>query len=334
VSRAVTGILVVLWATAALADPGAANSNEVAVSPSPCDATPWAAGAWFDVLSAELAGDGIRVRLVDPEQPPQPRQVSVEPTRCDGAETSATLSFSSTAGRRTRAIDLSDAAPVARPRVLAIALADFIRSSVTALAVAPVAVVEPPAAVVAAHEELRREPPVVVSSRTRAVAVDVAGVTRGFSRGPNALFGPELGLAIAVAGPVVARVDGDVLFGAASDPLGEVHATIATFGASVYVTRAGKAVELGIGARGDVGFGVFRGAAVSPAIIESSTSRPLAFVALSGVASLRVSDRLRGVLEVDAGTSVYGFAATADQRRVLEVAGPMASLRLGLAWSL
>jgi hypothetical protein len=301
------------------AQPAHGLPTSVFVAPAACGARPWSVDAWSQLLRVELAGDHVDVHLDETASVTTDPRISVDPIRCEEAATSATLTCRVGDVRRTRAIDLIDVAPIARPRVVAMAVADLVRSCTVAIEPTPAGSMAP---AVGATDQ----PPQLVFD-----SVAAGGEARVFARGAR-LFGPSAGIDLRLRDRYVARLDGAVLLGRASDPLGTVDVTVAALGASVLATAYVGRVELAFGPRGEAGIGWFTGHAASPPTIASAARSPLVFFSLSASASWRVANSVAAVVGLDAGTTVSGFAAQADQRHALELGGPLASVHVSLAW--
>jgi hypothetical protein len=306
-------------------------AGEVVVLPSTCSALPGSADAWVALLRVELAADRIEVRSADAAAPSSTTsRVAMEAVPCEGSPVSATLTFSSGAIQRTRTVALDDTEPVARPRVLAMAMAELVRSGV--------AVARPPAAVVPAQLDVRvrlEAPPAAraeAPAPERAVAFFVAGETRAFVQGAGGLFGARAGAQVAIVPWLAWVADAGVSASSAHDQLGDVDGTIATLGAGLLGTGGTGDVRLGVGPRVEAGVGSFQGHATAPRATASRATTGLALFALSTAASFSIRGRLSGWLGLDAGTSLYGFSARADDRHVSDFVGPMVSARIGFLW--
>jgi hypothetical protein len=311
-----------------------AGAGEVVVLPSTCSALPGSADAWVALLRVELAADRIEVRSAEAAAPSSaaPR-VAMEAVPCEGSAVSATLTFSSGAVQRTRTVALGNTEPVARPRVLAMAMAELVRSGIGAAKV--------PAAAVPAQLDVRvrleiapparAEPPATPATEP-AAAFFLAGETRAFVQGAGGLFGARAGAQVALAPWLAWVADAGVSASSAHDPLGDVDGTIATLGAGLLGTGGAGDVRLGVGPRVEAGIGAFQGHATAPLATASRATTALALFALSSAASFPIRGRLSGWLGLDAGTSLYGFSGRADARHVSDFVGPMVSARIGLLW--
>jgi len=329
----VASVAIFVFTSAAGRAQGVDGPAVVGVARSRCNDVAWAAGAWFEILRAELAGDRVQVQSSNGTGAAAPRQVTVEPEPCDAAASSATLTFAVGDFRRTRTLTLAEVDPAARARVLAIAVADLVRQSIAALqgAQAPSVVQGLPVGVRIPFDPPRPEAP---ASRT-SVSMTAAAESKLFAGGNAGLFGARL---IADFGWGIARVrvDAGVLSGSGHDPLGDVDETVATVGVGVQATGRAAGILLGVGPRVEGGAGWFQAKSSNPLVVASSARSPIALAAVSGVARFAVTRSWSGMLEIDVGTSLYGFTATADgsagERHVTDLRGPFLAVRLGFGW--
>ena len=96
----------------------------VSIRPPSCAELPWSPEQWSDALRVELAADAIRIvpsRETSVE-------VALEPSTCSASASAALLTLSSGGATRARTVALADVDPIARPRLLAIAMAELIRA--------------------------------------------------------------------------------------------------------------------------------------------------------------------------------------------------------------
>ena len=323
--------------TVAAEQPAPASAQGVLVQPVTCGELPWSVSAWLALLRVELAADGIEVRAADANLTSESPVVAVEPAKCDQTERTATLTFVSGDVRLTRNLDLADVEPVARPRVVAIALADLIRSGVVARPPPPTAAPSEPIRL-DVHIQLeapRAPPPIVLKPPAPAssLALFAGAETRLFARGNAALLGARGGAEVRPIPEAALVIDASGLAGSARDPLGEVRETVATLGVSLLGTGGTHGASFGVGPRIEAGLGWFRGHANVPLVRASSTSAALVFFSLSAIASFPIRTPFSGFMGFDAGTSLYGFSARADEREVSNLGGPTLSVRVGLLWT-
>lgn len=327
--------------TAAAEPPAAASAPAVTVQPVTCGELPWSASAWLELLRVELSTDGIEVRSGDANPSAESPLVAVKPTQCDQTERTAALTFVSGDLRLTRRLDLADVEPIARPRVVAIALADLIRSGIAAQTLTPPAAPSHPIQLdlhiqleaPAAPTPTVRKPPAPAPTPTSSFALFAAAETRLFARGNAGLLGARGGVQVQPIPAVAVVFDANGLTGSARDPLGEIRETAATLGVSLLGTGGTHGAFFGVGPRIEGGFGWFRGHADVPLVQASNKSSPLIFVSLSAIASFPIVPPFSGFMGFDAGTSLYGFSARADQHEVSNLGGPMLSVRIGFLWN-
>jgi hypothetical protein len=334
ICAAVFGGVLASGGMATAQEPSPAGARGVLVQATTCNELPWSVNAWLELLRVELASDGIRVSSADASPPSESSVVAVEPASCDQAAQTAALTFVSGNVRLTRTLDLADVEPIARPRVVAIALADLIRSGIATQAPTPPAARTQPLHL-DVHIQLEATPPKELSAPapSRSLALLAAGETKLFARGNTGLFGARAGAELQPLREAALLIDAGALAGSARDPLGEISETVATLGVSLLGTGRTHAVSFGVGPRVEAGLGWVRGHASGPQASASSATSPLVLFAVSAIASLPIRAPLSAFLSLDAGTSLYGFSARANQRVVSDLGGPMLSVRVGFLWS-
>ena len=258
---------------------------------------------------------------------------------CDPSATSVTLTFTSGATQETRAIRLADTDAVARPRVLAIAMADLVRSGMGAVksslpaspALPPAAEAKPlPPLVLDVRVQL--DPPLEPRRRRATFGLWVAGETRLFADGAG-LLAARGGVELPLTDRLALIVDVAVAETSAHDPLGDIDGTLGTLGASFLALGGTSDVVLGVGPRAEAGVGWFHGEAAAATTLASSATSAVAFLGLSGLARFRLEGSLWGLVGIDVGSTVYGFSARADERHVSDLLGPMLAARLGVLWA-
>jgi hypothetical protein len=290
-----------------------------------CMASPWSAAAWGELLRVELAADGVAVAVLEHASDTAPH-VDVAPASCDAAATTATLTCS--AGGDPRRLDLADVAAVARPRVVAIEVADFVRACVQLSERAGPArpSPEPP-------DPTPRPVEAAAPAQRAPIIVGVLGEGRAYAADATVLGGGRGFIDVPILTRWVARADAGALYGTASDSLGTIAGTIASLGASLRATTATRGFVLGAGMRGELGDGWFRGRAGAPSVTATRASSSLAYAAATATAATRLTDTLGAELDLDAGATVRGFTADADAHPLFGALGLVVALRLGLTWS-
>lgn len=303
----------------------APSGTTVVVVPATCAALPWESRGWLELLRVELAADGISVALASGQPPVAIPQITVDATSCDAAATSATLSFVSGATRQARTVDLRDIAVIARPRVLAISMADLVRS---VLAAPGAREPGPPRQVELSLRVELAMPETTNRESARGVSLLVAGEARLFARGAS-LSGARGGVMVPVRSHVALELDGGGFAGTSYDLLGSIDTAAGTLGASVLATGGAHGVTFGVGPRVEAGLGWFRATAAGPLTRSSDATSGLAFVSIAAVASVPIAGWFSGFVGLDAGTTLYGFSARADDRHVADISGTLFAVRIG-----
>jgi hypothetical protein len=217
-------------------------------------------------------------------------------------------------------------------------MADLVRSALPVVkTAAPVAPVAPAAPAAPAELEVRvlleplpapeRQPP----HAPVAFLWFASAETRAFFQAPGSLFGARAGVHVALTPWLAWTGDTGILASSAHDALGDIDGTVATAGAGLLGTGGAAGVLFGVGPRLEAGIGWFRGRATAPGVSSSRATAPLAFFAITGLASFPIRSSLSGLIALDAGTTLYGFSALADDRHASDFAGAMLSARIGIA---
>lgn len=316
----------------------AEGPRDVRVAESTCGEVPWTSAAWIALLRAELAADDVAVRGPGDPNPTEAPKVFVDPSTCAATATTATLTLATGSLRKTREVHLADTDAIARPRVLAIAMAELVRSTLSAASVDGAD--RKPRVELDVRIHLEPSPAIAREgsspSSTRAGAstsVFAATEVRTFPEGSTGLFGGRLGLLVPLVESVALVADAGVLGGTAHDSLGDIGATVVTFGAALLGTARAASVVVGVGPRIEGGVAWLGGEAGAATTSATTETTGLLTIAMSAAASVQLRRSWSGMVAVDAGTTLYGFHGLADDRHVLELVGPMLAMRIGFAWS-
>ncbi len=295
-------------------------------------------------IDAGKLRERLRIELADVARSPVRVIVSAA-----GARTRVELVFEDGA-RDTREADLSDAAPGETERVLALSIAEQLRtapppvSSSSADAGAPEvspAILAPrPVPVVPSAPAPERAPPIgergpesEPEEPSVRSGVHAALGARVFGEAATLLVEPRIG--VAVRHRSGARVDVAVLYAHAesTDPLGVVvmNAFGGSLGLSFDRALAG-AFSLRAGPRLDVSAGFAEGAPVSGAVVGGTARAPL--VVLVGETELRFvpTHGLGLSLAADLGGGLAGLDLRADDRTPSALYGVTFGARFGLLW--
>ena len=342
--------LVGLDGAVARAQAPAQPASVVVVPPDCLSAAPSARDELVAILTAELRVDGVdRVLLVpgpDKDQPLAAITLRASPCEPTARDVLVTIEDHATSKKVERRVTLADVDEAARPRVLALAVAELLRATWLELTLpdAPRPEVPVPAAVRGAMArqataalgpglgasyagEAAASPP----SRTPVPSLAVA--SRVFPSTQTIMFGGDAaGTLPVLSSSLAARLDARVLVGTAHDPLGDVNLGLATAGAALMLASprnvpvwaaVGPHVELGVA-----------WASGSPVDQSTQSHRGAGFVStasLLGAFYVRITPQWDLALELEGGATLASFEARADTRRVTSVDGAMFGVALGLS---
>jgi hypothetical protein len=310
------GPLAAALAVALLATPAARAADcvvdaGVRVQPPACPIAPLEVSAFVDSLRVELAGR---------PQPPGTTRVALAVEPCDTATTRVHVAITNDAGAppAERDVGLEDIAPGARPRALALAVAELVRGEAAALAPAPAPVVAAPA-----------PPPREAPGLKLGVAADA--LVALFPNRSTTLWGGRLSAALA-RGRWGLELFGEAAAGEHGYPDGDVALQSFGLGAAAGPRWVRGRVVLAPALVGAIAWARIQGEASSPGVVAGSgddfTVAVRARIAASAV-FVRVLS-VRGFVE--GGYMVRGFDARVDDRRAAGMSGAtfVAGLGLGL----
>ena len=241
------------------------------VPPSCATAVPFAGDAFVSILTTELRADGVERLTVGGAASGDGASLAVivlraEPCDATARDVEVTIEDHATSKKVERRVQLGDASEAARPRALALAVAELLRATWLELATidAPppqVPVPEPVRAAIGrtAVRSLPSTPDLRASSPPppeRDVSIAVAG--RFYPAASAALVGGRAAgaMPLAFAPSVAARIDFGALVGSANDPLGDINLGLATIGLALLVTSPRAApVSIAVGPRVELGIG-------------------------------------------------------------------------------
>jgi hypothetical protein len=302
----------------------AGQAPPIAVVVPDCPAPPLSIDAFLETLRAELAGDGRAccTRLTAPPaaEPQDPIGLAVDPCGPEPDVVRVRARDRRTGAALERQVALGDVSPEARPRALALAVAELVRAA--AAPPAPPPSPPPPAARAAAIPAPPRDgwsPLFGIAART-------------LPTGDLTLLGFHAGLELA-RGRAQAVVEAHVESANPPVPLGSVDTTFA--GGSLELGarfRPGKIV-LDAGAVGTLGVARMNGVSRAPGAVTASGSG----LAASGGARAAIDfwsipkARARVRLVLEAGAVVRGFEATVNGRHAAGLTGPYLMAGLGVA---
>jgi hypothetical protein len=329
--------------------PASAPAAVVVVPPDCLSAAPNARDALVAILTAELRADGVdRVLLVpgpDKDRPLAVITLRASPCEPTAREVLVTIEDHATSKKVERRVPLADVDDAARPRVLALAVAELLRATwleltlreapppevpvpdtVRSAMVRQVAAALGPALGAGTPREVVAEPPSKLPAPSLAVA------SRVFPSTQTVLFGGDAAGTMPVLAPgLAARLDGRVLVGTAHDPLGDVNLGLATVGGALMLASPREAtVWAAVGPHVELGVAWASGSPLDQATESRRGAGFVSTASLLGAFYVRITRQWDLALELEGGATVASFEARADTRRVTSVDGAMFGVALGL----
>lgn len=302
--------------------------RRVEVSPPTCKTGDLPMVPFLDSLRVELAGRQLACcTLVEPGERALPDgfvRVAVELDPCvpDGEQVQV-LVRDSKGPVTDRDVSLADVATSARPRALALAVAELIRSVGQPGPPEPLA--PPPTAV---------ESPTAPSAPLRApVSVHLQGELRALPARDTTMWGGRVRFSVPWH-RLHADVDLGAGFAAAHDELGDVILRSASvgFGIGPRLSSAMAIVDLGL--RAEMGWAWIHGEAQRPGVRTESGSQWISCAGLRGAIEVPAALWVRPSLAIEGGFVLQGVKGESRNQPVLGLTGYYLLAALGLAVSL
>jgi hypothetical protein len=309
------------WCRPALAD----DHAPVQLTIDPCVNAP--AEEIRRIVSIELGG-----HISDTREPTA--DVTRASATCDGSAVTLRVDDAITGKSLSRTIDLG-ATPRARPRLVALAIAELVSASWTELTVDPQPDVSPNAP---ASSEERRGAVAVQTARVPwsgpPLRVSLFGSGLKFFSRTALLAGGGLGLALDRSELIGWRIDAQAHHGSESTPLGHVDTDVLSVGVAALIRRAWSrsVVHLGVGARG--GAVRMSGAPSMTGVEGSRFWAPWVGAFVLGSAELRLAHRTSLDAQVTTGYVVRPVGGLVSDRREVAVDGAWVEVHIGVARSL
>ena len=331
----------------ALASPDRVTFERPACAPAAFDEA-----ALEQLLRIELAAAGVREVVIaatasigpaSPAAPPVARLVLDGACGDDGGIV-AKLGSSVSAAELTRWIPLDDVPHPTRPRTVALALAELVRSGWPALVGAPVpTALLPPAQVPFApptHPSVLLPPdriaeakgtpaPAVTKARAPRWTLATVVEARGFFPQGGAFFGGHIGATLALSPFTVSGALG-AWHSSRSDPLGEVDARLVSGALGAAIGGRAGAVDLHTGPEIEVGWVHARGTP-DPGSRGHTRDDYVIIASLRGELRFPLGGPVSGVLDAGLGAPLRGYVARADDRAALAVKNAATRAGLGVA---
>jgi hypothetical protein len=329
--------------------------SRVRIVPPTCTVGPFDTAAWIALARSELETDGVRAVEVAPdpsgaEDAIAVVRVEVSPCRADATEVTLAIDDLVTRKSVRRSVALDDIAPDARPRALALAVAELLRASWAELAL-PDAPVAPEAAPALRRAMLVRLRPAVSAVPTEAPARPAAPTPtatpryawwamagldlRTFPGQSGVLLG---GRAVVTWSPwpslpLRLRADLGSAYGTAFARRGEVTLVATTAGLGVQLGGGTERFDLSVGPRTELGWARVTGRPASDPSAAVTDDGFVWFVALACTLKVRLGSRWSAALDIATGQTLNFLTVVSDGERVTGIDGPMLAVTLGLGAS-
>jgi len=309
--------------------PSPTGLQSIEVSAPACKAGAFEMIPFLDALRVELAGTGVRCcTLAESDGGPTATvslRVKVETAPClrDGDTVQLWVQDVSEARVVHRELSLADVMPAARPRTLALAVAELIRSRGQ-----PFAGEAPPSIAFSAEAPL----PAPSSSPGSRVAVRVEGEARILPTRDTLMWGARM----RVAAPWRSlHIDLDLGVDRASrqDDLGSVQLRSASVGLGAGPRLVAGMGILDLGLRAELGWAWVRGDTGSANVQSGAGSDLVASLGLRAALELFARSRFRPSIALEGGGVLHGTKGEADGRSVVGMTGYYGLASIGVAVS-
>jgi hypothetical protein len=313
-----------------------------------CEAASFDADAFVQHLTIELIAAELRLVRDDAAAPSAEMIVEISARVCDPGAMGLTVAIAAnrTGARREHAIALHDVEPRARPRALALAIAELIRQD----RIEPGVHGRPPSenvddgvgqSKVEPPSPTRWSEPAVPTGRAREPAAEeraprgpdllLAAQGRFFAAEPTLFFGANLAGSFSLGTAWLrGRADVGGSWSAVEDSLGRVSMGLYSGGVAL-LAAAGQSPELVIGPHVELGYAYANGTPIDLRSRASDGGRVVALASLIAGTRLRFH-RWAAAFEVDLGTSLRGVQMFADDRRIAMMEGFFVGARAGIAY--
>jgi hypothetical protein len=315
---------VLVWATAlgSGASARAADAPPLRISVPACPSSPFAVEAFLGSLEVELAGHvpPCCVLTTSPPAEGPGLLVALRIDPCDANATSIIVEVRdpARAGSAERKVELSDIAPEARPRALALAVAELVHSATQAPPPPPTA----PAV---------SAPGPTTATRSRTPTLFLSGALELEPHPGNNMLLWGLGASLGVArGHWMGAVDLQGLNGGSSVALGDVSTDLLAVALTVGPRWSLGRLMMDLGATGRVGWAWMNGQAGAAGATAGSGSAP--FASAGGRLGIFLPTRagvshLRALVE--AGAMIRGLEATVNDAPAAGLSGGYLLFGLG-----
>lgn len=318
----------------------------VRIVPPACTEGPFDTSAWIDLVRSELETDGVEsvVLDADPEARAAAAVVRLEAPVCRADADEALLSIDDELTHKSvqRRVSLAELSPSARPRALALALAELLRATWAELALPDAPDAESAPTPIRRAMLLRLRPLVLAAHSTAA---------------PTSFFAHDLGLALdartfpghnaALLGaralygwspwarvPLRLRLDAGGLGGTSFDRYGRISLSLVSVGFGAMLTGGGERLDFALGPRLEAGWAWVEGVSTRPGIDGATGNASILLATANATFRVALAARWWALLDLSLGYTVLplSFGALGDEQ-VGGLEGVVLSLGVGLGGS-
>lgn len=318
-----------------------------------CREMPVAFDAFAEALQVELAGRAPAAGSGAEGRAPGSVEVLVAPRRCGSLDARVTVEvLDLPAGRqRRRELSLADVSPSARPRALALMVAEIVRSLVAEAPQGPL----PPPRAPAPRPPLTPPPPTHTSpspsthtlttpstqptpsflpsrSLLRGASADLE--LRHYTRTPSTFGGARAAVLLGIRhSRWTAEPAAGFLYARRHLELGDVTLQAPTLGLTVGPWFGRGPLVLQLAGRGEVGLAFVAGRSARADVGSGSGSNVTLGLGLAARAELPMARTFRAALGVELGATLRGITAQAIGEPAATLRGPYGLVSLGVRWS-
>ena len=308
-----------------------ADLHSVEVVPPSCKAKDFPMGPFLDALRVELTGQGlVCCTLADPDTPSvvgQVLRVRLDLAPCSPHAATMIVDVADQQISRTveREVSLADMAPTARPRALALAVAELIRPLRQPPLPSPSSTVAQTLPVPSA--------PLTASVIPSRKSLHVEGQVRTLPTRNTILWGGRMRLTLPWHALYVGLdLGADRALG--DSDLGKVILESVSVGLGMGPRLTNRSVVLDLGPRLEIGQAWIHGETRAPDVITGSGGNMILLLGLRASLELPAGSRLRPGVALEAGGVLRGTRGESDGRTVVGITGYHFSGSLACAFSL
>lgn len=328
---------------AAAADASSDLAKTIVLDAPTCETPSFSSAEFRRLLGIELTDDRLKIQeSTSGEHGAQVGDelvIRVPPDACraDASEVVVALRSKSDDGvtQRVVTVSMADVSANARPRTLALAVAELIREiRQRSPEIATTEASTPPPLVDATPVKSKQppSPPPATDEARHADDIALGATWRLFASARTSLLGGQLSGTVPLALSRV-RLRGDLggSLGTVTDPLGSVQVSILSGGIAALLMTEGRPT-LVLGPRLEIGYSYGSGATQRPTTTTRGDGSTFIGASLIAGVHAPMLGPLSALLEIEMGASLRGQEVFANDRLIASTTGPFAGARAGIAY--